>query len=307
VSSILSLNAFAWRLGVPLKRLEAIGDHIGEHYSHVALQDKKRSKVRHLWVPDAELMEVQRRIKSLVLDEFEVTEAVHGSVRGRSPASNASQHLGQSCVVTLDVRDFFTSVRHYIVYRMVRHELGMGRDVARLLTRLTTFRSYLPQGAPTSPSVANLVLAGPFDEPLSVEARKLGVTFTRFVDDIALSGPNARLLINAVPRLLSKRRLPIWRNTGRGRTKPKLKIMSCSKPQEVTGLIVNANSGPSLSRCRRDRIRAAIFELRYVADDSRRRAAVDSIRGRISYVQHSNPGAARRLRVYLDSTVPLLG
>ncbi len=89
---------------------------------------------------------------SLVLDEFEVTEAVHGSVRGRSPASNASQHLGQSCVVTLDVKDFFTSVRYYIVYRMIRHELGMGRDVARLLTRLTTFRSYLPQGAPTSPS-----------------------------------------------------------------------------------------------------------------------------------------------------------
>jgi len=152
VSSIVSLSAFAWRLGVPLKRLQAIGDHIGEHYSHVALQDKKRSKVRHLWVPDAELMEVQRRIKSLVLDEFEVTEAVHGSVRGRSPASNASQHLGQSCVVTLDVKDFFTSVRYYIVYRMIRNELGMGRDVARLPTRLTTFRSYSPQGAPTSPS-----------------------------------------------------------------------------------------------------------------------------------------------------------
>src|SRR6266478_5153466 len=55
-----------------------------------------------------------------------------------SPASNASQHLGQSCVVTLDVKDFFTSVRYYIVYRMIRHEVGMGRDVARLLTRLTT-------------------------------------------------------------------------------------------------------------------------------------------------------------------------
>ena len=303
MSSILSLNAFAWRLGVPLDRLKAIGHHIGAHSAHVPLQDKKRDKVRHLWVSDAELMEVQRRVNSRVLDQFRVSEAVHGSIRGRSSASNASQHLGQPCVVTLDVKDFFTSVRQYIVYRMFRHELEMGRDVARLLTRLTTFRSYLPQGAPTSPAVANLVLAGPFDEPLAIEARKLGVTFTRYLDDIALSGPDPRLLINAVPLLLSKRRLTIWRNTGRGRRKPKLKIMMGNKAQEVTGLIVNAKSGPSVSQHRRDRIRAAIFGLRDLGDDGHRRAAIDSIRGGVAHVQHFNPGAARRLGRYLDAKV----
>jgi RNA-directed DNA polymerase len=156
-----------------------------------------------------------------------------------------------------------------------------------------------PVNTPTSPAVANLVLACPFDQPINLLARELGVTFTRFVDDIALSGPNSRLLINAVARLLSKRRLPIWRNTGRGRLKPKLKIMARTKPQEVTGLVVNAASGPSLSRHHRDSIRAAIFGLRYVTDDTSRRMAVDSIRGRISYVRHFNPGAAKRLQGYL--------
>ena len=80
--------------------------------------------------------------------------------------------------VNLDVKDFFPNVRHYIVYRMFRRELGFGRDVARLLTRLTTFRAGLPQGAPTSTAIANVLLALPVDGPISVEAERSSPLYT---------------------------------------------------------------------------------------------------------------------------------
>src|SRR5437899_9317974 len=143
---------------------------------------------------------------------------------------------------------------------------GFGREVARLLTRLTTLDSELPQGAPTSTGVANLLLALPVDDPIAAEAKRLGVRCTRFVDDIVLSGPNPRPMINVAGRMLSKRRLRMHREKGKRQSKAKLKITPRSKPQEVTGLLVNTQSGPSVSRRRRDNIRAALFALRNATD-----------------------------------------
>lgn len=164
----------------------------------------------------------QRRIKNNILASITLGEGVHGGVRGRSPRSNATPHLGQPCVVNLDVRDFFPNVRHYVVYRMFRRELGFGRDVARLLTRLTTLDGQLPQGASTSTAIAN-VLALPIDRPISVEAERFDVRYTRFVDDITLSGSNPRPLINIVGRMLSRRRLPMYRKKQSGTRNQSLK------------------------------------------------------------------------------------
>ncbi len=302
---ILSVRDLASRLGTPAARLREIADDIKSHYKVWPLLDKKnKQKVRHLRVPSNELKEIQRRIKDNILAPITLGEGVHGGVRGRSPRSNATHHLSQPCVVNLDVREFFPKVRHYVVYRMFQRELGFGRDVASLLTKLTTLDSQLPQGAPTSTAVANVLLALPVDGPISVEAERFDVRYTRFVDDITFSGPNPRPLINIVGRMLSRRRLPMYRKKAKWHSKPKLKITPNSKPQEVTGLIVNSRTGPSVSRQHRDNIRAAIFALRNMIDEGvLLHPAAGSIRGRIAYVRQFNPGAAKRLQRYLESTL----
>ena len=208
---ILSVKDLSSRLGTPAAQLREIADDIKAHYKVWPLLDKKKQKVRLLRVPSNELKEIQRRIKNNILALITLGEGVHGGVRGRSPRSNATQHLSQPCAVNLDVRDFFPNVRHYVVYRMFRRELGFGRDAARLLTRLTTLNSQLPQGAPTSTAVANVLLALPVDGPISVEAKRFDVRYTRFVDDITFSGSNPRPLINIVGRMLSRKRLPMYR------------------------------------------------------------------------------------------------
>jgi len=304
---ILSVRDLASRLGTPAARLREIADDIKSHYTTWPLWNKNKTKVRQLTVPRRELKEIQRRIKNNIFERIALSESVHGGIRGRSPRSNATHHLSQPCVVSLDVRDFFPKVRHYMVYRMLRRELGFGRDVARLLTRLTTLNSQLPQGAPTSTAVANVLLALPVDGPISVRAAHSGVRYTRFVDDVTVSGSDPRSLINIVGRMLSTRRLPMHREKVEAHSKPKLKIMPGSRPQEVTGLIVNSKIGPSISRQRRDKIRAAIFSLRRTTDEADLRAAASSIRGRIVYVQQFNPGAAKRMQQYLESTLARRG
>ena len=300
---IVSLRDLASRLGTPVDRLRAIASGIRGDYKTMPLKDKKNKHVvRELDVPSDELKEIQRRIKANILDRIGFSTAAHGGVRGRSPRTNAMQHLGQRCVVNLDVRHFFPNVRHYVVYRMFRYELGFGHDVARLLTRLTTLKSRLPQGTPTSTAVANLVLALPLDRPIEIEAGRSGIRVTRFVDDITLSGADPRPLINRVGRLLSQRRLPMYRKKARWLTRPKLRISSQASPQEVTGLIVNSKTGPTVSKTRRDNIRAAVFQLEGLRGEDFA-AAVRSIRGRISHVRQFNPRAAGRLDRYLALTV----
>lgn len=296
---ILSLNDLARRVGIPLARLRQVGKNVHKHYSYFSKMVAK-DKSREFRVPDVQLMEIQRRILQRVLNPIGYTDEAHGGVRGRSARSNATVHCAQNCVINLDVKRFFDNVRHEAVYRMFRHELGFGRDVASLLTRLTTFRSLLPQGAPTSPAVANLVLAVPVDRSLSLVVRDLEVKYTRFVDDLTFSGNDPRPVINIVARLLSGRRLPMYRKKSNG--KSKLRITPRSRAQEVTGLLVNG-SRISISRKRRDSIRAAIFGLRSMTAEAEIQAAARSIRGRIAHVEQFNPGEALRLRRYLSLTL----
>lgn len=295
---ILSIRDLSARLGVSPARLREIGRDIKLHYKDQWL--KQGSKVRRLSIPEPELKSIQRRINSNILAKIPLAKTVYGGVRGGSPRKNAGEHSNQRCVINMDVKEFFPNVRHYMVFRMFRNELAFGKDVASLLTRLTTYRSYLPQGAPTSTAVANLLLAAPVDVPVSAEAERSGLRYSRFVDDIAISGRNPRSLINKIARLLSSRRLPIHRSKASGRSK--LRITPGGRAQAVTGLIVNSPTGLSVPKARRDKIRAAIYALRRTPKHELQ-SAIASARGKVAYVAQFNPGAAKRLHAYLESTL----
>lgn len=302
---ILSVRDLARRLGTPVQRLREIAHELDGgmrlHYTFWSEQDESTGKVRHFRTPKPELKRIQKRIKAAVLDPLGASDSAHGGIRGRSPYTNASMHLGQPCVVTMDVRSFFPNVRHYIVYRLFRHELGFGIEVASLLTRLTTLHAQLPQGAPTSTGIANLLLASAVDEVVSNSARRIGAANTRFVDDFAFSGgANPASLINRTARALSTRRLPVWRKSTKHQGRPKLRIMPRYERQVVTGLTVNARSRPSVPRNYRDRVRAAIHHRAAMPIGHKRASAEASIHGRILYIQRTNPGEARRLRRYLE-------
>lgn len=291
---LVSVRSLARLLGIPRAQLDRIASEVDAHY-HLGTISDRTGKPRTLRMPSAELKLVQRRIAKRLLRGVRLAPEVHGGVRGKSPKTNAEKHLGKPCLITIDVRRFFPSIRHSLVYRMFRWELDCGHDVARVLTRLVTHEGQLPQGAPTSPAIANLFLRLAVDELLVAEAGRVTTTYTRFVDDIGLSGDNPRDLINFVARLLTTRRLSISR-----KKKEKLRIMPRSTPQKITGLLVNANR-PSVPKQRRDQVRAAIHKLASLAAGPVREREMRSIRGRIGHVGQFNPGAAIRLERQLRS------
>jgi RNA-directed DNA polymerase len=305
MSPILSLNDLSSRLGYPLPRLRQIAEEVKANdalrYEYRVVKEK-RGTFRHLHVPGPELMDLQRRIKTNILDKVPLCDAVHGGVRGRSPTTNAQAHLGQRCVVKIDVKKFFDRVRHEMVYRLFRRDLGFGRDVARLLTRLTTRDGRLPQGTPTATGVANLLPTELVDKSIAREAATHGLTYTRFVDDITLSGPVPQELINKTARLLSHLKLSIHRPKARPGSKSKLTITPRSQQQAVTGLVVNESRGPSISKAYRDNVRAAIYAISKISVEERDKH-VRAIRGKITYVSRTNPGAANRLRMSLESAL----
>jgi RNA-directed DNA polymerase len=303
---IVSVRHLAQLLGVRTQRLYEVAQEIADNrYTHYKFwsdrDDRNPSKFRHFQVPKPELRLIQQRLRQKVLEPLGVSRIAHGGIKGRSPLSNALEHAGQPCVVNLDVKDFFPNVEHCIVYRTLRWEYGFGKEVAYLITRLTTVMGRLPQGAPTSTTLGNLVLAQQVDGPLARRAEALGIRVTRFVDDITLSGLDPRPLINVTGRLLARKRLPMHRRKTRFHPKPKLTIVPRSDRQVVTGLTVNRQV--SVPRERRDAVRAAIFQLPGIADAKARATALASILGRLAHVAHHNPGAARRLRRQLEMQI----
>jgi RNA-directed DNA polymerase len=291
---ILSMRRLAWKIGVPIEQLKAIADDIRKdrcsRYRHFVLQTGK-DKVRHIDHPAPELLDVQRRIVRHVLAPMGFGDAAHGGIRGRSPETNAMVHQGKRCVVKMDVKSFFPSVKHKRVYKMFRHEYGLGKDVARLLTRLVTLRGSLPQGAATSPAVANH-FARVVDDALRTSVERHGLRYSRFVDDLAISGDRPKLLIDQTTRLLKARGLKL--------APQKLKVCGRGGQQQVTGLLVNDAKRLTISRNYRDAVRSSIHRLRSMGRDEWPKQ-IASIEGRIAHIARYNPGPAARLCRYLSA------
>lgn len=111
----------------------------------------------------------------------------YGGVKGRDNIKNAKRHQGKKFVFTTDLKDFYPSISYKMVFRMFR-SFNFSPAVSRLLTQLTTYKGMLPQGAPTSSFIANLVFieTGSMIELFTKENQ---ITFTSFVDDLTFSSP----------------------------------------------------------------------------------------------------------------------
>jgi len=142
---------------------------------------------RRIYAPSPDLKALQRTLLRRYLDRLPVHPAVTGFRPGFSVADHARAHLGQAVVVTADVEDFFDRTPAHRVRAFFRAQ-GWDAVAAAVLTGLCTFRGALPQGAPTSPALSNLVNV-PLDEALSALARRSGGLYTRYGDDLAFSWP----------------------------------------------------------------------------------------------------------------------
>jgi retron-type reverse transcriptase len=132
------------------------------------------------------LKTVQGRIQNMILKNVQFPDYLQGSIKGRGQASNARKHVGRRMVITEDVENFFPSTSQRVVFEIWHRFFGFPPDVSECLTKLTTKDGSLPQGAKTSPLLANLVF-WQAEGRLVVDLRSRGIVYTRLVDDITCS------------------------------------------------------------------------------------------------------------------------
>lgn len=301
----------AWA-GLDVGRLVWLENRGGRarHY-RVRWVPKRRGR-RLLEAPRPALADLQRMLARDLFRRVPTHPAAHGFVRGRCPRTHAALHAAKDWVVRVDLADFFPSITGARVRGLFR-AFGWPAAVAALLTRLTTRATsaeelgactprerryaepHLPQGAPSSPALANAI-AYRLDVRLSALAERLGATYSRYADDLVLSGD--RRVRDVAPKVGA-----IAMEEGFEVAFRKTRVMHRSQRQETTGLVVNVH--PNVHRRARKKLEAILCNCArhgWRSQDREGHGARfhDVLRGRIAHVAHTNPAAARRLRRWFE-------
>lgn len=192
---------------------------------------KKTKGYRKIEAPTEHLLQIQRWINKNVLAKINVSDSAKGFKKNSSIIENAKPHVNKQLVINLDLKDFFHSIKYGQVFRLFIY-LGYTREVSHLLTKLcTNSDNVLPQGAPTSPALSNIIMLK-LDKRLSTLANKFNAEYTRYADDITFSGNrNISKMIPIIFKIVEDEDLNI--------NYDKFRLQYSNQTQIVTGLVVN--------------------------------------------------------------------
>lgn len=285
-------------------------DPFGPHYLTRGMP-KSSGGLRLIEEPRPFLKTLQRRLLSGILNRIPPHPAACGFVRGRSCLTAATRHAGEAMLVGFDLADFFASVDFARIYAIFR-SLGYPPTVARNLSGLcsvatppTTLHAntawqngphrhrHLPQGAPTSPALANLSALA-LDRRLAGLARSLGATYTRYADDLTFSGDAhiKPILLRAVPQIVAAE--------GFALNPVKTRAQAAHQRQTTTGIVVNAHL--NLPRAEYDQLKSILHHLAQPADPRRHDPTFRAhLLGRIGWLAQVNPSRGARLRDIFDA------
>jgi hypothetical protein len=289
------------------------------HY-HYRILAKRFGSIRLIEAPKPRLKDLQRQILLWILNKVPPHAAVHGFVKGRSIRTFVAPHVGQRVVLRMDLQDFFPTFGGIRIQNLFR-TLGYPESVADLLggictnaaprniwdevaedlgrvgveeTRRMYARPHLPQGAPTSPALANMSFYR-LDCRLSGLAESAGASYTRYADDLAFSGGDEfekgieRFGLHVAALLLEE---------GFRVNHRKTRIMRQSVRQHLAGLVTNQR--PNIMRSDFDRLKALLTNCIRQGPETQNREGRPRFRGhlegRVAFVEMVNPEKGKRLR-----------
>jgi RNA-directed DNA polymerase len=326
------LGALANLLGLTIEHLDWYADR---RALNRRADDPRLHHYRYRWAgtrlieaPKPRLRDLQRRLLAEVLGRIPVHDAAHGFVPSRSALTFAAAHCGQSIVVRVDLLAFFATITAARVYGLLR-TAGYPESVAHALTGLCTIRTpanilrlaprhlverpariavlragHLPQGAPTSPALANLC-AFRLDRRLSGLAGAFGLTYRRYADDLAFSGDLSR---QRVADLLAGVGTVV-RDEGFRVHPTKTRVRGRGDRQLLAGLVVNEQ--PAVPRDEYDRLRAILHNAARTGLAAQNRAGhpafADYLAGRVAWVGQGSPHRAAKLATLLEAALGVTG
>lgn len=251
----------------------------------------KSGKPRIISAPDRRLKMLQRTIAPLLDQIYSPRNPVHGFVPDRSVRTNATSHLKSKFVVNLDVERFFPSISENRVAGLLK-AVGVDESVAIVVARLCTNQGVLPQGAPTSPVLSNMVCFK-LDKELQAIAKAAHCIYTRYADDITFSSyqPPGGLFAEGVPPtgnfasdLLAPRLVEAFTNNGFKLNPAKSHYGDKNSRRIVTGLKIN--SGLNVDRRFVRNIRSTLYSIETIGIVPAQKKFEDEHGGKCDLAQH---------------------
>lgn len=253
--------------------------------------------------PDQVMRVLQYRILDRILNKFQVPDYIHGFETGKSIPKMAEIHVGKDVVISLDIKDFFPSIRQYMV-KAAFVAAGMAETPAQTLSELCTYKSYVPQGSLTAPKISNIIAGGTFGPPIKKFCDENGIGMTIYADDITMSFSKefadldaakafSRLVISEVTRYVNAAG---FRVNGK-----KTKIMRPHNRQWVCGAVVNQKV--NMRKTERLSLRALVHNVEVNGVEAEAAKAkmevaafIRKYAGRINWYHQLNPAAGGLLK-----------
>jgi RNA-directed DNA polymerase len=332
VPPLKSLGDLAMLLEVPASQLATYlrvfrrDPHTNDMHRHYYTywQPKVNGGARLIEQPKTELRLIQRRLLRRVFNHIPLHEACHGFHRARSIVTNAQVHVGQPLLLSIDLQEFFLTVSVPKIHKALRL-MGYNKRLASAICALTSTRAdrvtlkagrevhaselalqqattrHLPQGAPSSPVLANVAAFG-LDKRLHALAKAAQLNYTRYADDLTFSGKSGagglshRFYLKACSIILEEGYQVNWRKT---------KWSGAAARQEVTGVVVNQKV--NCIRTEFDLLKAVIHSIGRDGVDAANRSGhpsfLEHVRGRIAHVAQLNAAKAAKLSNALISAL----
>ena len=249
IKNIRSLDHLSLLLGTSPSKLTFILYKIPEASKYRVFEiEKKNGEKRTISSPIKPLKKIQVKLCQLIKDDYERKSCSHGFEKEHSFITNAKAHHKSQVLINIDLKSFFESINFGRVRGLfLSHPFSCSKEIATILAQITCYRNSLPQGACTSPIIANMI-AKRLDSSLMYLAKKTSSRYTRYVDDITISTTKKSLAKSivedfvAIPNkeiLLGHELKKIIKNEGFELNNKKTRVQDRSVRQEVTGVVIN--------------------------------------------------------------------
>jgi Retron-type reverse transcriptase len=253
---------------------------------------KKNGTLRTIYAPILPLKVVQKWILTEILEKINVSEQSMAFVpRKNGLRTNAEYHRKNIFLLEMDITNFFNTIKEHQVYSLFSN-IGYGIEVSSILTNLCTFKGELPQGAVTSPYIANLTCYH-LDSRLNGLCSRRDVVYTRYADDLSFSSNN-RMLLNKIENFIKY----IIEDEGFKINDKKTRYLSNDVKKTITGITIN-NEEIHVDKIMKKNLRALIFSSIKNMDYSKN----DKIRGTIAYIDSIEIGFKEKIIKYLINVV----
>lgn len=291
------LSSLVSDLGFSAKTLYSVSNTISAHYTEISIP-KGNGEYRQLSVPDQLLKSIQTRINEVLLPLEPISPYASAYRPGASTKNNALPHVGKAVILKLDIRHFFDRLIYSVVKEKAFPAARYSEQNRILLSILCTHDNGLPQGAPTSPTISNIIMRD-FDYVIGQWCEKRQINYTRYCDDMTFSSDfSVEPVVCFVKKEL--RKLGLFLN------EKKTRIVYNNQRQYVTGIVVNEKM--SIPTEYKKRIRQEIYYCRkysVVSHIKRQGLKISSqayrtkLLGKINYVLSVEP-ENNEMRKYRD-------